>query len=142
MGHTWGLLWGLLCENSGRSKLCIVPCHSYHIDEIWRSIEVGDTSKSSFGVAMLAILKNRSKNYSSSENLISLAVFMGKGGFHYVILLYWNFIASLTGYCKLFYRIPLFTILLLFYLFDIYWDWQIQNCNLKCPKVYEGNTEL
>ena len=65
-----------------------MPCHSYHIDEIWRSKEVGDTSKSSFGVAMLAILKNRSKNYSSSENLVSLAVFMGKGGFHYVILLY------------------------------------------------------
>ena len=48
----------------------------------------GDASKSPFGVAMLAILKNHSKNYPFSENLISLAVFVGNGGFHYVILLY------------------------------------------------------
>ena len=31
----------------------------------------------------------------------------------------WNFIASLTGYCKRFYWIPLFTILLLFYVFEV-----------------------
>ena len=49
---------------------------------------------------------------------------------------------SLTGYYKRFYRIPLFTILLLFYLFYIYWDWQSQKCDLKCPKVFEINTEL
>ena len=70
-------------------------------------------------------------------------IFMGKRDSHYVILLYWNFILSLIGYCKLFYRIlPLFPILLLFYLFCICWDWQGQKCHLKCPKGYETNTEL
>ena len=51
----------------------------------------------------------------------------GGGSFYvgisrYVILLFWNFIASLTGYRKSYYRIPLFTTLLLFYLLCIYWD--------------------
>ena len=67
------------------------------------------------------------------------------GGSHYVIVLCWNFIfkiVSLTVYCKRFYKIPLFTILLLFYLFCIYWEWQDQKCNLKCPKVSEITTEL
>ena len=41
---------------------------------------------------------------------------------HYVILLFWNFIVSLTRYCKSPYRIPLFTILLLFNLLCIYWE--------------------
>ena len=41
---------------------------------------------------------------------------MGKRDPPYVILLHWNFIVSLNGYCKFFYRIlPLFCILLLFY---------------------------
>ena len=57
----------------------------------------------------------------------------GDGIFHDVILSYWNFIVSLTGDCKRFYRIPLFPIFLLFYLFCIYWDWQGQKCKLKCP---------
>ena len=35
-----------------------------------------------------------------------------------------SFILSLTGYCKRLSRISLFPILLLFYLFCIYWDWQ------------------
>ena len=70
-------------------------------------------------------------------------IFMGKGDSHYVILLYWNFIVSLTGYCRLVYRIlTLFSILLLFYLLCIYWDCQDQKCYLKCPKNYEINTEL
>ena len=62
-------------------------------------------------------------------------VYMGTDDSHYVILLYSNFIAILTEYCKRFYRIPLFTKLLLLYLFGIYWDWQGQKCVLKCPKV-------
>ena len=63
---------------------------------------------------------------------------MGRRGSYYVILLHWNFIVSLTGYCKLSYRmLPLFPILLLFYLFCIYGDLQGQKCHLKCPKVYE-----
>ena len=48
----------------------------------------------------------------------------------------------LTGYCKRFYRIPLFTMFILFYLFCIYWDWQEQKCKLKWRKVYEINSEL
>ena len=48
----------------------------------------------------------------------------------------------LPGYCKRFYRIPLFTIFMLFYLFCIYWDWQGQRCKLKCRKVYGINSEL
>ena len=46
----------------------------------------------------------------------------------------WKFIVSLTGYCKKFSGIPLFTVLLLFYLFCIQLDWQAQKCNLECPK--------
>ena len=50
----------------------------------------------------------------------------------------WNFIVILTGYCKQFYRIPCFTILLLFCLLCVYWDWQGQKCKLTlsswlCP---------
>ena len=58
-------------------------------------------------------------------------------------MLHLNFILSLTGYCKRFYRIHLFPIFLLFDLFCIYyWDWQDQKCKLKCLKVYEINSEL
>ena len=124
----WGSKLGLLCGTSGRRKLCMMPCHSCHIYGIWKSKEVGKALKPLFGVAMQAI---RRKN------------FYGKEGSYYVMLLYWNFIVSLTGYCKLFYRIlPLFPILVLFYLFCMYWDWQDQKCHLKCPKVYEINTEV
>ena len=62
---------------------------------------------------------------------------------HYIIVLHWNFIVSLTGYCKRFHRIYLFPIILLFSLFCIYyWEWQGQKCKLMCPKVYEINSEL
>ena len=50
----------------------MVPCHSCHIYEIWRSKKEGDALKSSFGVAMQATRRDN---------------FYGKGGFHYVILL-------------------------------------------------------
>ena len=45
-------------------------------------------------------------------------------------------------YCKRFYRITLFPIFLLWYLFCIYWDWQRQKGNLKYTKVYEITSEL
>ena len=121
----WGLLWGLLCGTSGRRKLCMVPCCSCHIYGIWRRKKVEKTLKSS------------SHRLGWQCKPQGGTIFMGKRGSHYVILLYWNFIVSLTGYCKLFYRIlPLFLILLLFYLFCIYWDWQGQKCHLKWPKKF------
>ena len=52
-----------------------------------------------------------------------------------VLIMYWKFIASLTGVCKRFSKIPLFTTLLLFYLSCIYWDRKGQKRNLKCPKA-------
>ena len=82
----------------------------------------GDTLKSSSWVPLQAKRRGR------------VAVCMEKEGSHYVRLLYWNFIVSFTGYCKTFYRILLLPILLLLYLFYIYWDWQGQKWNLKCPK--------
>ena len=39
-----------------------------------------------------------------------------EGYFHFAILLFWNSIVSLFGYCKSLYKIALYTILLLFYL--------------------------
>ena len=66
-----------------------------------------------------------------------------RGRVHSVIMLHWNFIVNLTGYCTRFYRIHLLHIFLLFDLFRIYcWDWQGQKCKLKCPKIYEINFEL
>ena len=49
------------------------------------------------------------------------ALFIGKTGSHYVILLYCETLLQvLLGiYCKRFYWIPLFTILLLFYVFEV-----------------------
>ena len=49
------------------------------------------------------------------------ALFIGKVGSHYLILLYCGetLLQVLLGiYCKRFYRIPLFTMLLLFYVFE------------------------
>ena len=48
-------------------------------------------------------------------------LFIGKAGSHYVILLYCETLLQvLLGiYCKRFYWIPLFTILLLFYVFEV-----------------------
>ena len=49
------------------------------------------------------------------------ALLMGKAGSHFVILLYFETLLQvLPGiYCKTFYWIPLFTILLLFYVFEV-----------------------
>ena len=48
-------------------------------------------------------------------------LFIAKAGSHYVILLYCETLLQvLLGiYCKRFYQIPLFTILLLFYVFEV-----------------------
>ena len=49
------------------------------------------------------------------------ALFIGKTGSHYEILLYCETLLQilLGTYCKIFYWIPLFTILLLFYVFEV-----------------------
>ena len=71
---------------------------------------------------------------------------VGEGGVSsYCVILLYSVVLKLyclTGYCKRFYRIPFFSIFLLFYLFCTYWDWQGQKCKLKCPKIYEINSEL
>ena len=124
-GSKWGLPWGLLCVTSGSRKLCMATCLLIVVIfmRFGETKGWGDALKSLFEVAVQATRKDS---------------FNGKGGGGplYVILLYWNFIVSLTGYCKLFYRIlPLFPILLLLYLFCFYWDWVGQNCNLKIVKL-------
>ena len=91
-----GIAWqrDLPCGTRSRRKLCMVPCHSGHICGIWK----------------------KSKKVGRSFKVIIWARVS-----HYVILLFWNYIVSLTGYCKRLYRLPLFTILLLLFLFCIYW---------------------
>ena len=59
----------------------------------------------------------------------------GREHFQWGRLLHWNVIVSLTGHYKRFYRIPLSSIFLLFYLFCIYWNLQGHKCKLKCPEV-------
>ena len=97
-----------------RKKLCMVPCNSWDIYGTWRRKEVGveDVLKSLFEVA------------SYREG----GVFMdgGRRRSDYVVLLFWNFIVCCTRYCTSLYRIPFFTILLLFYLLSIYWDMKNQ----------------
>ena len=99
----WGLPWGLLCGTSGRKELYMVPCHSCHIYGIWtsRSKKVWGMLKShQLGVAMQVI---------------------GKAGSHFVILLYCETLLQvwLGIYCKWFWWIHLFTILLMFYMFEV-----------------------
>ena len=91
---------GLLCETSGRSLVIIAIFTGFGGVKRNRNV-----LKLSFGVTIQATTREE------------VAAFMGNGGSHYVLLLYWNFIVNLTGYCKRFYRITLFPILLLFYLF-------------------------
>ena len=125
----WGLPWGLLCGTICRSKLCAVPSCSCHIYENWRGKRGKETLKSSFGVAMKATRRDN---------------FYGKEGFS----LYKTVVLKL--YCKsywvlkLYYRIlPLFPILLLFYLFCIYTEiGKARSTIYSVPKVYEIITEL
>ena len=78
-GSMWGLPWGLLCGTSVRKELCMVPCHSRHIYEIWTS-----RSKKVWGMLKSHLLGVAIK----SQNLGSLC--------NTAVL--WNLIASLTGY--------------------------------------------
>ena len=85
----------------------MVTCHSCHIYRISRSKEVGGHFK--------VIIWDGNASYKKGT------ILMGKGDSYYVILLCWNFIVSLIRNCKIVYRIlPVFLILLLFYLFCIY----------------------
>ena len=104
----WGLLWGLLCGASGRKDLCIVPCHSCHIYGIWtsRSKKVWGMLKSHQLGVVMQVTKGGSFDRKGRFSLCNTAVL-------------WNFIASLTGYCKRFKWIPLCNILLLFYVLEV-----------------------
>ena len=109
-GGMWGLPWGLLCGTSGRKDLCMVPCHSCHIYEIStsRSKKVWGMLKShQLGVPMQVTERG--------------TLLIGKGGWNYVILLYCEILLQvlLDIYCKIFYWILLFTILLLFYVCEV-----------------------
>ena len=86
---------------SGRKDLCMVFCHSCYI------YGLGDASKPSIG--------------DGDARHKTGALFIGKAGSHCVILLYCETLLQvLLGiYCKRIYRIPSFTILLLFYVFEI-----------------------
>ena len=87
----------------------MVPSHSCHIYGIW-------TSRRSHHLGM-------AMQVTKGETL-----FIGKAGSHYVILLYCETLLQvLVGiYCKRFYLIPLFTMLLLFYMFEV-------GCNSEYP---------
>ena len=110
----WGLPWGLLCETSGRKDLCMVPCHSSHIYGIWtnRSKKVWGMLKSHQLGVVMQVTKGGGGGGGGS--------FHREGRFSLCnTAVLWNFIASLTGYCKRFYWIPLFTILLSFSVFEV-----------------------
>ena len=79
----------------------MVPCHSCSI------YGAGDAQKGSIGGGVASHKRG--------------TLFIGKEGSHYVILLYCETLLQvLRGiYCKIFYSIPLFTILLLFYVFEV-----------------------
>ena len=90
----------------------MVPCHSCHIYGIWtsRNKKVWGMLKSHhLGMAMQVIKRE--------------TLFIGKAGSHYVILLYCETLMQvlLRVYCKtkVFFRIHLFTMLLLFYVFEV-----------------------
>ena len=105
-GSKWELPWGLLCGTSGRRKVCMVLCCSCHIYGIWRSKEVEKTLKLSFGVA---------KQATKREN------FYAKEGFSLCNTAVSKLYCKSYFLLKLCYRkLPLFPILLLFYLFCIY----------------------
>ena len=88
----------------------MVPSHSCHIYGIWTSRRkkvVRILKSHHLGVAM---------QVTKGETL-----FIGKAGSHYVILLYCETLLQvlLVIYCKRFYCIPIFTKLLLFYMFEV-----------------------
>ena len=87
----------------------MVPSHSCHIYGIC-------TSRSKKVCGML-----KSHHLGLVMQVTKGCFFIGKTGSHYVILLYCETLLQvLLGiYCKRFYWIPLFTILLLFYVFEV-----------------------
>ena len=105
----------------------MVPGHICHIYGIWRSRDGGCFEVIIWG------WQCKSQKWGGNFNLEVVGFSL------YVILLCWNFV---TGYWKISYTIPPFSIYLLFHLFFVYWDWQDQKCQLKYPKVYEINSEL
>ena len=86
------------------------PCHSCHIYGIWTS-----TNKKVWGM-----LKSHQLGVGDASHKRG-ALFIGKAGSHCVILLYCETLLQVLWgiYCKRFYWIPPFTILLLFYVFEI-----------------------
>ena len=113
----WGLPWGLLRGTSGRKELCMVPYNSCHIYGIWTS-----RSKKEWEI----LKSHQLGGWRTSEKGDS---FHREGRFSLCnTALLWNFIASLTGYILIalyiytsiyIQYIPLFTILLLFYVFEV-----------------------
>ena len=101
----------MLCGTSGSKKLCMVPCHSCHIYGIWTS-----RSKKVWG-----ILKSHQLGGCGDASHKRGTLFIEKAGSHFVILLYCEtlLLVLLGIYCKRFDEIPLFTILLLFYVFEV-----------------------
>ena len=89
----------------------MVPCHSCHIYGIWTS-----SSKKVWG-----ILKSHQLGGCGDASHKRGTLFIEKAGFHFVILLYCETLLQvlLVIYCKSFYWISLFTILLSFYLFEV-----------------------
>ena len=86
----------------------MVPCHSCHIYGIW-------TSKSKTVWGML-----KSHELGVAMQVTKGGSFIGKAGSLCVMLYCETFLQVLLGiYCKRFYWIPLFTILLLFYVFEV-----------------------
>ena len=109
-GGMWGLPSGLLCGTSGTKDLCMVPCCSCHIYGIWTS-----TSKKVWGCLKLI-------NWGwQCKSTLGGALFIGKAGSHCVILLCFEafLLVLLVIYCKRFYWILLFTIRLLFNVFEV-----------------------
>ena len=109
----WGLLWG----TSGRKDLCIVEDHS------------GQSEAKSCGGCLKVM------NWGWRCKSQKLALFIGRAGSRCVILMYCESLLQvvLGIYCKRFYWISFFTILLLVYVFARVWGWQSQKCSSKCP---------
>ena len=119
-GDMWGLPWGLLCGTSVRKELCMVPCHSRHIYEIW-------TSRSKKVWGMLKSYKLQVVKVTKGEGTL----FICKAGSHYVTLLYCeNLLQVLLGiYCNWFYWLPLFTITVVLRVWGL--QGQIHYINIK-----------
>ena len=98
----------MIYGTSGREELRMVPCHSCHVYGIC-------TSKSK---RVWRMLKSHQLVQQYKRGFLSL---MGKAGSHYVILLYFETLLQvLLGiYCKRFYQVSFFAILLLFYVFEV-----------------------